>query len=181
MHKGLFFLLAAFLFHVSFARNIVPRPFPPHLVTIPISYAVSNKPAQLYLPNACSGLVGDYVAGEGTMDVMVQGRIQNGQLLVQVKIDYKGTLLTTFGHLSYTINGNVSAAESRPMQSEPLDIFIKGGLTLSGKNKTSNLYLSELGYITVYPDGSIISHLLDPGNDPAYSRPKIFCQLPNGR
>ena len=176
-----FLMLLCFCSLLSFAGPIPPgKAFHRPSLTTPISLTVSNKKTVLFLPNSCSGLIQDYVAGDGKVDIAVQGKIQNGQLSVQIKVDYKGTVVTTVGNITYNINGNMSASETRAIQSEPIDIFIKGLFKMVGKNKSSNLFLSDLGYITVYPDGSVIDHILDPNSDPAYSHPKIYCSNPAG-
>ena len=181
MKKGFSVCLLYSLFPMLLLAGVVPpNKLRPPFGSVPVAYAVSNKPTVLYLPNSCSGLIGDAVAGEGVLDVSVQGRIQNGQLSVQIKVDYKGTAITTVGNVAYSINGNMSVSETRAILTEPVDVFVKGIFKLVGKQKSPNLQLSDFGYVTIYPDGTVVNHLLDPNNDPAYSRPKIYCSNPAG-
>lgn len=179
MKKGLLAcLLYLLVLPVLKAGVIPPNLLRPAGGSVPVGYAISNKPTVLYLPNSCSGLIGDAVAGDGVLDVSVQGRIQNGRLSVQIKVDYKGTAITTVGNIGYTINGNMSVSETRAIVTEPVDIFVKGVFKLVGKQKSPNLQLSDFGYVTIYPDGTVVNHLLDPNNDPAYTHPKIYCSNP---
>lgn len=176
MKKGFFTCLLYTLFPMLLLAGFTP---PDKLqvpsISIPVVFGLSDKPTVLYLPNSCSGLIGDAVAGEGRLTVSVQGRIQNGQLAVQIKVDYKGTAITTVGNVAYSINGNMSVSETRTILSEPVDIFVKGAFKLIGKQKSPNLQLSDFGYVTIHPNGMVVNHLLDPDNDPSYSHPKIYC------
>ncbi len=147
---------------------------------IPVSYSISNRAAMLYLPNACSGMVNDAVAGEGAIAVSVLGTIRNGQLSVQIKVDYKGKASTTVENIPYAVNSSLSASDTKSMFSEPVDVFVKGQLRLEGKDKSSTLFVNDIGYITIYPDGTVADHILDPRNDPGYSQPKVYCREPEG-
>ncbi len=172
------FLLCFFLHSIVAAGRPLPAaPFLPHY-TVPVSYSVNNKPTLLYLPNACSGMVNDAVSGEGAMAVSVLGIIRNGQLSVQIKVDYKGRASTVVENISYAVNSSLSASDTKSMFSEPVDVFVKGHFRLEGKDKSSTLYISDIGYITIYPDGSVANHILDPRNDPGYSHPKVYCRVP---
>lgn len=181
MKKGLFLCLLILSFISSFARR---HPLPHHFVfsklTIPVSYTFTNKTTVLYIPSACSGMINDAVAGEGKMAVSVLGKIQNDQLYVQVKVDYNGVAVTTVENIAYQVNGHVAASETKAMVSEPVDIFIKGHFKLEARNKASSLFITDIGYITIYPDGSVVNHILDPKNDPEYSYPKVYCAEPKG-
>lgn len=123
-------------------------------------------------------MINDAVAGEGELAVSVVGKIYNGQLSVQVKAAYKGKAVTTVEGTIYQVNGNLAASEKTIMWSEPVNVFIKGAFKLKQKNKSSQLYISDIGYITIYPDGSVADHIFDPKNDPDYSRPKVYCTKP---
>jgi hypothetical protein len=175
--SGLFFLSFLF-FSLIAAGRPQPAEKPWRHYTIPVSYSISNKPTLLYLSNACSGMVNDAVAGEGVMAVSVLGTIRNGQLSVQIKVDYKGKASTTVENISYAVKSSLSASDTKSMFSEPVDIFVKGHFRLEAKNDTSSLFINDIGYITIYPDGSVADHILDPRNDPGYSHPKIYCRVP---
>lgn len=175
----------AFLFCLLFSpvfsfAGIHPLPYAGifHQLAIPVDYTIANKGTVLYVPNACSGMINDAVAGEGDMAISVMGKILNGQLTVQVKVDYKGSAVTTVEGLPFRVKGSLAVAETKAMFSEQVDIFIKGFFTLEGKNQSSRLFISDVGYITVYPDGSVANHILDPRNAPGYSHPKVYCTEP---
>jgi hypothetical protein len=178
MQKTFLFCLLFSAFS-SFAR-IHPLPLSgiSNQLAIPVDYTITNKGKVLYVPNACSGMINDAVAGEGEMTVSVMGKILNGQLSVQVKVDYKGSAVTTVEGLLFQVKGSLAVAETKAMFSEPVDIFIKGSVKLEGKNQSSCLFISDIGYITVYPDGSVANHILDPRNPPDYSHPKVYCTEP---
>lgn len=181
MKKGLFLCLLFLSSTSSFSRrHPLPYCFNFDKLTIPVSYTFANKPTVLYIPSACSGMINDAVAGEGKMAVSVLGKIQNDQLSVQVKVDYNGMAVTSVEGITYQVNGYVAASETKTMASEPIDIFVKGHFKLEARNKASNLFITDIGYITIYPDGSVTNHILDPKNDPDYSRPKVYCTEPKG-
>jgi hypothetical protein len=183
MKKGFcWFLMALYFLSTPFAAKSHPLPVVPSgswLLT-PISFSISNKPTVVYLPSSCSGLINDAVSGEGELSISVQGKIQNSQLSVLVKVSYCGTALTTVGSVSYQINGSMSASETRDISSGPVDVFVKGFFKLAAKNKSPDLYIGDIGYITVYPDGTVTNHIFNPGNDPDYSHPKVYCSNPTG-
>ena len=175
--SGLFSLSFLFLSLIAAGRP-QPAAQPWRHYTIPITYSISNKPTLLYLSNACSGMVNDAVAGDGVMAVSVLGTIRNGQLSVQIKVDYKGKAITTVENIAYAVNSSLSASDIKSMFSEPVDIFVKGHFRLEAKDTASSLFVNDIGYVTIYPDGSVANHILDPRNDPGYSRPKIYCRVP---
>lgn len=180
--KKVLFLCLLFLSSISsFAkRPPLPHSFIFDKLIIPVNYTFTNKPTVLYIPSSCSGMINDAIAGEGKMAVSVLGKIQNNQLSVKVKVDYNGVAATTVESIPYQVNGHVAASETKAMASEPVDIFIKGHFKLEAQNKASDLFITDIGYITIYPDGSVVDHILDPKNDPDYSHPKVYCTEPKG-
>jgi hypothetical protein len=172
-------LLVCCSFFAFAARHPLPHLFSFPLL-IPINHTTANRPVVLYIPSACSGMVNEAVAGEGEMAVSVLGKIHNSQLSVQVKVKFEGSALTTVEGIFYQVNGSMAASAATTMALEPVDVFVKGHFKLEEKNKASRLFVSDIGYITVYPDGSVADHLLDPKNDPGYSRPKVYCTEPKG-
>ena len=175
-----FSVLVCCSFFAFAATQPLPRFFSLRSILIPISYTDAHRPVVLYLPSACSGMVNEAVAGEGKLAVSVLGKIYNGQLSVQVKVDYTGSAVTTVEGITYQVKGSTAASETISMGAEPVDVFVRGYFKLEPKKKTSRLFLADIGYITVYPDGSVADHLLDPKNDPEYSRPKVYCTEPKG-
>lgn len=175
-----FGLLVCCSFFAFAATQPLPRLFPFRSITVPIRYTNAHRPVVLYIPSACSGMVNEALAGEGELAVLVSGKIHNGQLSVQVKVDYKGSAVTTVEGIVYQVKGSTAASETTTMNAEPVDVFVKGYFKLEPKNKASRLFLADIGYITIYPDGSVADHILDPKIDPAYSRPKVHCKEPKG-
>ena len=182
MKKGfLFCLLACALSYTSFAKTGLPCvKLPKKQFAIPINYADNNKPTVFYLPNSCSGLISDYVEGNGNLSVSVQGKIQDSQVIVRIKINFTGTAKSTLGLIQYSINGSINTSENRSIGTDPIDIFVKGNFKMMSKFKLSNLYLGDFGFITIFPDGSVGNHILDPENDPNYTIPNIYCSNPAG-
>jgi hypothetical protein len=178
--KKVFFLCLLFLCSLfSFAStNPLLPPFTFRHLTIPVSYTSTDKTTVLYISNACSGMINDAVAGEGKLTVSVLGKIINGQLSVQVKVDFKGKAVTTVEGIFYQIDGHMATADTKAMALEPVHVFIKGSFKLEAINKTAALFISDIGYITIYPDGSVTDHIFDPKTDPDYSHPKVYCTEP---
>jgi hypothetical protein len=176
------FSLLCLLFLCSGSSFAGMRPLPHrfafcHLPT-PVSYTITGKTTVLYIPSSCSGMINDAVAGEGKMAVSVSGKIYDGQLSIQVKVDYKGMAVTTVEGITFEIDGHMAASETKAMDSAPVNIFINGYFKLAAKNKAANLFVTDIGYITVYPDGSVDNHIFDPGNNPDYSHPRVYCTEP---
>ena len=179
MNKVFLLCLLIFCFISSFAvEHPLPYRFALRQLIIPVSYTTTNQPKVLYLSSSCSGMVNDAVAGEGKMAVAVLGKIQNDQLSVQVKVDYQGKAVTTVEGITYQVNGHMAVSEIKTMAYGPVDVFIRGFFKLEAKNCASRLFISDIGYITIYPDGSVVNHILDPKNDPDFSHPKVYCTEP---
>ena len=175
--KKAFFLLACFLSAcvLSQARSL---PFYKSLSKPkfhPIVYSESHKAVSFYLPIACSGFLNEYIAGRGTLSIAVKNRRYKKKPVVQVSLHYNGEAQSTLGYAAYEVDGKTSLLVAQPIN-VPTDVFIKDLFKLSAKNKSADLYLGDLGFITLYPDGRMVSHVLDTENvDPGYSHPAIYC------
>lgn len=177
-----FLLLACIGSFTSFAKSVQPCVvLPKKQSSIPVAYDLLNSPTKFFIPDSCSGMPNDYIEGLGNLSVSVQGKIQSGQVSVRVTVDYTGMAKSLVSLINYSINGNINVSETRTITTDPVDIFVKGELKLISKHKTDNLYMGSLGYVTVYPDGSVINHILDPTTDPNYSMPVVYCSNPAGK
>jgi hypothetical protein len=118
-----------------------------HLTT-PVNYNLNNKATVLYIPGSCSGMVNEAVAGEGEMTISVLGKIENEQLSVQVKVNFKGKATTAVEGIAYRLNGTVAASVTQALVSEPVDIFVRGHFKLEAK--TSLRFISATSGISPF-------------------------------
>jgi hypothetical protein len=174
-------LFVGFFPSLSFAKtHPLPGPGVPafRLLTIPVFYNRVSKATVLYVPCSCTGMINEAVTAEGDLTISASGKIENGHLSVLVKVDFKGNATTAIEGITYSVSGTPASSVTKNLVSEPVDVFVKGHFKLEGRNKPSRLFISDLGYITVYPDGTVTNHILDPKNDPDYSHPKVHCSEP---
>lgn len=172
-------LASALLFSGVLSASVLPLPTSwLYMKGSDRSLTLLEQKTSFLLPNYCSGLIGEMVEGNGTLNVQAESRWEAGVLKVEIKLQFAGAASSSLAKQEFVINEKLITRQNLTPLLEPQMIAIDGALKLKARKGSDDLFLFHLGHITVHPDGRLESHVFEKPDAEQAASLSIYCSDP---